>query len=126
MITVTVNELINARKPLQEISSRELPAKTAFLIARIIREIDKEYTTFENARREIILKYALRNDQGELTTLDNGNVQISPENIETCNKQIQELLNTAISLNIEPILIEDLNTLMLTPAQGYNLMPFVK
>ena len=47
------------------------------------------YLEYEKARAEIINKYALKDESGNLIT-KKGGIKISPENVEECQKAIEE------------------------------------
>ncbi len=124
MITIRLNDILNSIPIFREISNKSLPIKTAYQLARLIRELDRESTTFDESRRKIIEKYAERDENGEFKQTDEGNVIIMPEQINACNQEMAELLDTEIEINVEPIEIESLASIELTPAQMFSLEPF--
>lgn len=125
MIKVSLNDILNSNNIFREISNKTLPVKTAFRIARIIRELDKENATFDEARRKIINKYADYDENGNIKQTDEGNIIIKQECIDACNNEIIELLNTIVEINVEKLHIDDLGDLELTPAQSLSLDAFV-
>lgn len=126
MIQVTLNDILNNSEIFRELSSQALPVKTAFKVARLIRELDKENTTFDESRRQIIEKYADRNEDGTIKQTAEGNIQLQPNKIEECNKELIELLNTTIEINADKININALGDIKLTPAQMINLEAFIE
>ena len=124
MITIRLNDILNSIPIFREISNKSLPIKTAYQLARLIRELDRESTTFDESRRKIIEKYAERDENGEFKQTDEGNIIIMPEQINACNQEMAELLDTEIEINVEPIEIESLASIELTPAQMFSLEPF--
>ena len=66
MIEITVQEMINSIDVLKEIASKKMPAKTAYKFARINSEIDRENITFQETRRDLVLKYGERDENGNL------------------------------------------------------------
>ena len=124
MIQVTTQDIVNGLPVFQVIKNKELRARTAFTIARLIRDIEQEYKVFEQSRRDIILKYAERDENGEIK-LVNGNVSLANEDVDNCNKELEELLATPIELNSNYLTIEELENIDLTPEQSYNLFPFI-
>ena len=124
MITIRLNDILNSIPIFREISNKSLPIKTAYQLARLIRELDRESTTFDESRRKIIEKYAERDENGEFKQTEEGNVIIMPEQINACNQEMAELLDTEIEINVEPIEIENLASIELTPAQMFSLEPF--
>ena len=124
MITIHLNDILNSIPIFREISNKSLPIKTAYQLARLIRELDRESTTFDESRRKIIEKYAERDENGEFKQTDEGNIIITPDQIHACNQEMVELLDTEIEINVEPIEIESLASIELTPAQMLSLEPF--
>ena len=124
MIQITTQEMINGLPVFQILKTKELRARTAFAVARLIRDIEQEYKVFEQARKDIILKYAEYDENHELK-LVNDNVTLAPENIEKCNKELEELLATPIELNANYLTIDELDGIDLTPEQGFSLLPFI-
>lgn len=124
MITIRLNDILNSIPIFREISNKSLPIKTAYQLARLIRELDRESTTFDESRRKIIEKYAEHDENGEFKQTDEGNVIIMPEQINACNQEMAELLDTEIEINVDPIEIESLASIELTPAQMFSLEPF--
>ena len=103
MIELKMIELINSMEALREINSQVFPMRAAFQLARISREVQKEYDTFETARKKLLETYG---------TKENGNYKISKENVEDFNNEINDLLQIDIQLNIEPVVLEDLEDIL--------------
>lgn len=126
MIQVTLNDILNNAEVFREISAKTLPVKTAFKVARLIRELDKENATFDESRRKIIEKYAEREESGEIKQTSEGNIVIQPDKIEECNREMIELLNTTIDINADKLNIDALGDIELTPTQMLGLEAFIE
>lgn len=126
MIQVTLNDILNNAEIFRELSAKALPVKTAFKIARLIRELNKENTTFDESRRQIIEKFAERDENGRIKQTPEGNIQLQQDKIEECNNELVELLNTTIEINVDKINIDALGDIELTPAQMINLEAFIE
>lgn len=124
MITIHLNDLLNSIPIFRQISNQSLPIKVAYQVARLIRELDKESATFDESRRQIIDKYAEKDENGEYKQNEDGNIIIKPEDIITCNKEMTELLETQIEINAEALNMNDFGAIELTPSQMLNLEPF--
>lgn len=124
MITIHLNDILNSIPIFRDISNQALPIKAAYQIARLIRELDKESSTFDESRLRIIDKYAEHEENGEYKQTPEGNVLIQPDQIEACNQEMSELLNTEIEINADPININMIESIELTPAQMLSLEPF--
>lgn len=125
MITVTLKDILNSKTTFQKIGSTNMKITSAYKIARLLREIEKEKEFFENIRKKIIYKYCQRNEDGTVKMSD-GNIVLQPSQIENFNQEMNELMNTSINLNAEKITIEDIESPELTPAQIADIFPFLQ
>lgn len=126
MITVKIQDIVNAIETFNVMSNKEMPIKTSFKVARIAKELDKEYQLFNDTRRKAIETYGEKDENGELKIDDKGNVALIQDKIETFSAEMNELLNNEVSLNTEPFTITELEGITLTPAQTSTLLPFVE
>ena len=126
MIEITLNELMDSASVMQELAKKPMKTKAAFQTARLMREIEKEYSLFQDARKGLIDKYADKDENGAPKTDENGNYTVPKENIEKFNVELKEMLDQTLSLNVEPISIEDLGDADFTPADMMLLAPFIK
>lgn len=117
MITVSLNTLVNAAPVLRTLSETVMNGKTAFQFARLLREVDRELRTWNDARQKVFLKYG---------KIENQEAIIQPEYVEQFNKEIEELLQTKIELAVEKIQQEQLYNLQLSPAQIFTIDEFIK
>lgn len=125
MIEITINDLINSGDIFRNLAQQPIKMRVAYNIARIIREIENEMKLFEETRRKLFDKYGEKDENGELLINADGNITITPENISLYNNEIQEVLNTSITLNAEKLNIEDLENIELTPNQVYLINAFI-
>jgi len=126
MIELTINDMLNSMEPLKKLSAYQLKTKIAYQIARLMREINKEYELFQKTRQNLAMKYAEKNEKNEIIIDENGNYKIKNDKINICNEEIAELINTKISLNVEPINLEDIENTECTPTEIFALMPLIQ
>ena len=126
MINITINDMLNSQNVFREIANMPIKMRTSFAIARIIRNLETELETFEKTRQELIQMYGEKNDDGSLKINEDGNIIIASENIEKYNNEIQDLLNEEITIAAEPLRIEDMEYIELTPTQAYMIEKFIK
>ena len=117
MITMTVNDLLNVIPVLRELLNKPFKGATAFKLARLMRELDKETTLFEESRQKLAEKYGERDENGGLVFGENGNIQLQADKLEECNAEMLGLLNTAIEVNADKIPMEAFDDIDLAPAQ---------
>ena len=126
MISITVNEMINIYGTLNELMSKNFSGKNAFNIARLARELNKELETFDQARKQVVDKYTLRDSAGNPVADEQGNIKVIPDKVEECNQDFSTLLNSQLELNA-PKLDESILTEIgdITPAQAMALEPII-
>ena len=126
MISITVNEMINIYGTLNELMSKNFSGKNAFNIARLARELNKELETFDQARKQVVDKYTLRDSDGNPVVDEQGNIKVIPDKVEECNQDFSTLLNSQLELNA-PKLDESILTEIgdITPAQAMALEPII-
>lgn len=126
MIKVTMNDILNVEKVFKKLINQSLTGKKAFVMARLAREVEKEVTTFENTRMELIRKYANTDENGEMIVDDNGNVHLSEENVKSCNQELLEGLSQEIELNVSPLQYDWFDSIELTMTEADAFEPFME
>lgn len=124
MIKVTVGNIMNAIPTLNKLVGASFAGRKAFIIARLIREINQESDIFDTSRAELIRRYAEKDEDGELIVTD-GNVHIPPEDLAKCNEELLILQNTEVEINADKLPIEWFEDIDLTPAEATLIEPFV-
>ena len=125
MIQITLQELITSFPALKALADKEVPAKVAFLVAGIINKISEEYKTFENTRESLIRKYGEKDQNGEVKVQDDGTVLITPQWLDSFNHDLQELLETKVTIVNELIPLSALEALNFTANDMRLLMSFI-
>ena len=125
LIEVTTEDIINSVDPLKEFITFPLKAKVAYQVARLVREIEKEYNLFQERRSAAIHKFADKDKNDEVKVDENGQIHVAKENVETFTKEINELLESKVELNAEKIKLNDLNC-DVSSQMMINLMPFIE
>lgn len=126
MIEANVGQIVNVIPVLNKLAEGKFLGRKAFVIARLVREINKESETFELTRIELIKKYAEKDEKGELVVTADGNVHISKEDLNCCNEELAKLQNTVIEINAEKVPIDWLEDINLTLMEATVLEPFVE
>ena len=129
MIKLTMDQLMNSVEVIQKLinSPTPLSAKVSYQIIRIAREVESEYNLFQKSRTELIEKYA-KKDENDKPLLENDRYQIIPDEQEDFTKEYNEIMNSSIELNVEPLALNDkvMEELRLTPLEWMKIEPFVK
>ena len=125
MITVKISDLLNSTEVLQKLAGTELKAKLAWQVGRLLKAADKEIQEFNETRMNLIKKYGEKDESGELVTDEGGNCKIVESNVVEFQNELNELINTEIEINANPLKIESLEDLDFTPAEMSNLEPYI-
>ena len=124
MIKVNLNDIINATETLQKIMQQPFKGSLAFKIARLARELNKEMETFNEQRRKILEEYCIKDENGNLKQLENGNVQIIPEKINEFNNEFNSLLSTEVEINADKLPVDNIDAFEITPQEMLNIEVF--
>ena len=126
MIKISMNDLLNCTETLQKLSQKELKARLALSIARVLKEAEREIQNFNEVRMNLINKYGEKGEDGQLVTDENGNCKILPDGIDTFTKELNDLVNTEVEINANKLKLADLENLDFTPGQMAMLEPFLQ
>lgn len=118
---LTLKELLQSVESLGKLLNKELTVITAYRLGKLSKALQSELDQFNLTRNNLIKKYGKEKD---------GQYQIDPDDksaMEKFNKEIEELLTVEISIDVyEPIFIDDLGDIRLSPIDMSNLSIFFK
>lgn len=126
MIKVKLEDLVNATDGLKGLSQKQLKARCAYAVGKILKSADAEIQSFNETRMELIKKYGEKDENGELKTEENGNVHIPPEGLNDFSKELRELLDTEIEISANKIKMDDIGEVEFTPAEMAQLENFIE
>lgn len=118
MIDTTIAALITVKPLLQQLANIPMPARESFLLLRTLKTIDNEYLTVEKTRNQLLTLYGSQDEQG--------NFIINPDNTSKFQEEINNLLETNITIDCEPISIELFEDIKISPSQMSLIEPFIK
>lgn len=131
-----INDVLNLEKEIRAIMVKEMSPRFSLKISRIYTKLDSEIKLYEEQRKKIINKYAIKDENGqpkEFVEKDiNGEEQkiIRWENdkIPEVNKEYSELVNLEIEIDISKITMDDLEKedIKLTPVNLINLEKIIE
>lgn len=116
MVKMTNKEILEKVSGLGEISSRKLPVKVSYAISKNISKVERELKHYNEERQKLIKEYCLKEDDGTLKITD-GNYDIGPERLEDFNKEINELQEIEVEMDIHKFNIELLNGYEMSPGE---------
>lgn len=118
----TIEELYGA---LSNLSSKEMPIKTSYKFSKILSSIEKDNEFFVSKMKEIIMKYAEKDEDGT-PVQEKGSIKIQKEYIEITNKEVSELYDIEFETPDIKFTLDELDSISLTPADLKVLLPFIE
>lgn len=114
-------EIIESKDSLKKLyETQGLPFRVALSLAKNINKVDEVLEVYEQKRRELVLKYAKKDENGNPIE-NNGNYKI--DDIPSFNKAYSELVSEEAELDIVKIKAEDLESVStLTPLDINRIM----
>ena len=91
-------DIINKFEALNKLADKETDLSTAIIIAKNLKELFTYKDTIDKKRDGVIVKYAQKNDEGDIVQDKNGNVKIT--DVNSFNKDLSEILDTSIEVNL--------------------------
>lgn len=117
MLKTKLHTLVEAREPFQNLSSKELPLKTSYKLAKVIRQVNEELALFDEQRLKLCRKY------GVLSEKDN-TYSVPPDKMPEFGKEYAELLAIDVELDFEKVHLPD--TISIKPIDLVALYDFVE
>lgn len=105
---LTNRKIVNDSSFLGNLTQKQLPIRVSYTIAKNISKIEKELEIYNKERQKIIDKYCIKDDEGNNVIDENNQLKISSENLNTWNKEINELLDIEVDIEIHKFNINDL------------------
>ena len=115
---LTNRKIVNDANLLGNLTHKQLPIKVSYAIAKNIYKIEKELEMYNKERQKLIDKYCLKDEEGNLID-ENNQFKIADGNLESWNKDMNELLDIEIDINIHKFSKDDLfnSNCNITPAE---------
>ena len=117
MIKTKLQTLVKAGDAFTKLSAIELPLKTSYKLAKLIRQVNDELVLFDEQRLKLCKKY------GAYITEENS-YSIPPDKMPEFSNEYSELLSVEVNLNFEKVTLPE--TLNITPADILNLSDFIE
>lgn len=106
---LTLRRLVSDAAQMGAIANKQgLPKKISYAIAKNISKIENELKIYNSERQKLIDEYALKDEHGNAQSDEHNNLKIIDEHIKDWNKEINELLDLEVDVDIHKFSIEDL------------------
>lgn len=112
---LTNKKIINDSMILMEVSRKELPIKVSYALAKNISKIEKELQIYNSERQKLLDKYCVKDENGENKVDENNQLKIQEEYLKDWERDIKELQNIELEIDIHKFKINELD--------GYNMSP---
>ena len=114
---LTNKKILNDAMTIGAISNKELPIKVSYALAKNISKIEKELEIYNKEREKLIEKYSVKDKNNKTVIDENNQIQIKDECLEDWNKDIKELQDIEVEIDIHKFKLEELNGYNMTPAE---------
>ena len=111
---------------MRSLSSKPLRGRAAFKVARLLKKLEGELTTFNETRVKLIENYAKKDEEGQYVLNDHNEYQFDAEKAQEFVGEINKLLNEEVQVEANPILLEEIEEIDFTPAEMAVLEPFME
>lgn len=112
---LTNKKIVNDSMILMEVSRKELPVKVSYALAKNISKIEKELQIYNSERQKLLDKYCVKDENGENKVDENNQLKIQEEYLKDWERDIKELQNIELEIDIHKFKINELD--------GYNMSP---
>lgn len=128
-----LNQIIAMRTGLSEILGKELPAKTAYWLARFVDKITSESKAMESARIKLAEKYAMKDKDGKFVyKKGKDKKELTPQQYdftktdnEKFQKEFAELGEVEFDIKFNPIKLDQLGDVKLKPTTLVQLSKII-
>ncbi|MFR3072133.1 MAG: DUF1617 family protein [Paeniclostridium sp.] len=105
---LTNRKIVNDANYLGALANKQLPIKVSYAIAKNVSKIENELKIYNNERQKLLDKYCVKDEEGKNKIDENNQLRITDENMDDWNKEINELLDIEIEIDIHKFNINDL------------------
>lgn len=122
--SLTYKQVIEIYEACVNLAKNELPIW--WTLVRNIQELQPEFDKFNKAKQQIIDKYSLKDENGNIKLMkQNGGEYVdfgTGEEAKKAGELNEELLNEVVSVKLHTISINKLKGFVLKPAEMFNLV----
>jgi len=115
-----LSQLIKIRKTLETHAQESIPTALAYKIMKFIKASSEEGAFYNEKFREIIEKYADKDENGK-PIINGSNIKIQTELIPECEKELRELEDTEVELPKIKFTVVELSPLKFSVAEMFIL-----
>ena len=109
---LTLKKLISVKPSMKKLLNQDLPIKISYNLSKLISELNEEYTLFEEKKQLLFIKYGEEKEN---------KISIKQENVKTFTKDIGDLLDIEVEIEVTKVKLNDLGDIKLSPLDMLNL-----
>jgi hypothetical protein len=131
MIKIYLGEIDSILMSLQTLINKELPIKLSYSLSKLEKTLESEYKLLAEKKNELINKYAERDDKNKVILLNpdefgRQEIKIKEGLKEESLTKLNELYNIETEINFEPISLDLLGDISISPKDLLVLDRFIK
>ena len=110
-----------------KVKSQSLPFKISYRLTLLAQEIEKHVNYYQEQFRDVLFKYGLKNENGELIPTEDGKgICLKEETMEEAYLKIAELRELEVELPNYTFSADDFDNIELSPEEMLAIIPFIK
>lgn len=119
-------ESINFVPFYEKIKDQVMPVPTAYKLSKIYKATKEDSAFYQEKLRAILTEYAEIDEDGNFISTDGGKgIKLKPDTQEACAAAINELQEIESDIKFDPISIDSLSTLSVSPSDIESIMGFI-
>lgn len=115
---VKVGQILACHGIFKKIASSKLPAKSAFEVLSLLEALESVASPAAQVRADCFKKYGVEDGQGNIT--------VPSEKMDEFVAELEPVLDKDVDISAEPLTIELLSGIEITPQEAAAIKPFVK
>ena len=122
-----INKLLKLNSTLQSLSSKELPLRASYSIAKFLSQTQSDIAFFNTRLASFLSTYSEKDEEGNFKySEDNNGIVIDPTRMDECAKEMQDINNFEVEIPELKIYYEDLEKIDISPEALMELMPYIQ
>lgn len=114
-VIMTITELMAIRNAIPA-DSKAGKIQTKYKIAKLLKETEADEIFYRSEFSKIIKEYAVKNEDGSISTDENGNIPLNPETKDEFCQKMKELEDTKVKTPTVSFTIDELDVFELSAA----------
>lgn len=123
---MTLNSVEKLHNVLSSLNQNTMPLRLAYKFTKISSKIEEDYNFYIEKTKEIVIKYAEKDEEGKIIPNEQGNVTIHKNCISQAEKELFELAAIEVDNPEITFTLEELESLEIKPYDLQYLIPFIE